>query len=275
MQPHEIDAQEMRLVLDAIVGRYGYDFRDYSQDSVRRRLSAAMARTQTAHLGELMHRLLWDASYFSVVLSCLTVKVTEMFRDPAFMQEFREKIVPILRTYPRIRLWHAGCASGEEVYAMAILLEEAGLYARSQLYGTDIDITAIESAKEGVYSLTHAKSFEQNYVRSGGTEDFWGYFTSGYGKVSVTESLRRHVSFFQHDLVTDFCLGEMQVIFCRNVALYFNADLRTRVFSMFAQGLCGGGFLCLGASETLSQDMLQTFEEYSPQHRIYRLRGPQ
>jgi chemotaxis protein methyltransferase CheR len=275
MPPEVIDAQETRLVLDAIFRRYGYDFRNYSQDSVRRRLSAAMIRTQTEHLGELMHRLLWDPDYFGVVLSCLTVKVTEMFRDPVFHQEFRNTVVPILRTYPRLRVWHAGCASGEELYAMAILLEEAGLYSRSQLFGTDIDSAAIEGAKDGIYLHRHASTFEQNYVRAGGTADFWSYFTTGYGKISVVDALRRNASFFQHDLVTDFCLGEMQVIFCRNVALYFNAELRTRVFSMFAQGLCRGGFLCLGASETLPRHMLQDFEEYSPQHRIYRMRRAQ
>jgi len=275
MHPDEIDVQETRLVLDAILRRYGYDFRDYSQDSIRRRLSTAMEHTHTAHLGELMHRLLWDSAYFGIVLSCLTVKVTEMFRDPTFHQEFRDTVVPVLRTYPRLRLWHAGCASGEELYAMAILLEETGLYSRSQLYGTDIDLTAIECAKEGVYSEQQASVFERNYVRAGGRTDFWNYFTCAYGKVSVVDSLRRNVSFFQHDLVSDFCLGEMQVIFCRNVALYFNADLRTRVFSMFARGLCRGGFLCLGTSELLPQAMMEAFEAYSPRHRIYRMRGVQ
>lgn len=275
MESDQVDALQARLVLEAIHARYGYDFRQYAAESVRRRLTAALVKTRATHLGELMHRLLWDPGYFSIVLSCLTVKVTEMFRDPEFHLEFRDSVLPLLRTYPRLRFWHAGCATGEEVYGMAILLHEAGLYERSQLFGTDLDAGAIETAKEGVYGQDQLTGFERNYVRGGGAGDFWRHFTTAYGKASVSTLLRRNVSFFQHDLVTDFCLGEMQVILCRNVALYFNEELRGRVFTMFKQGLCNGGFLCLGASECLPSNLMPSFEEYAPRQRIYRLRREQ
>lgn len=272
MTNEELDTLEVRLILEAIYARYGYDFRQYAPESIARRLRAALSKTNAAHLGELMHGLLRDPNYFDVVLSCLTVQVTEMFRDPEFHQVFRRIVVPLLRTYPRLSVWHAGCATGEEVYAMAMLLYEEGLYDRTLLYGTDLDKAAVARAKEGIYSEEQAQCFARNYEQGGGRADFCNYFTAAYGKVSVNEGLRRNVSFFQHDLTSDFSLGEMNVVFCRNVALYFNQPLRERVLNMLEQALCRGGFLCLGASESLPVSLRQSFEECAQGQQIFRVR---
>lgn len=275
MKMDDAQALEGRLVLEAIHGRYGYDFRQYSEESIRRRLSSAMAQTGVQHLGELLHRVLTDPVFFSRVLSCLTVKVSEMFRDPAFFAAFRQHVVPLLRTYPRIRVWHAGCASGEEVYTMAILLHEAGLHERAMIYGTDLDAQVVERAQEGVYSEAEVLRFARNYELAGGERVFSDYFTQAYRRASINEFLRKNVSFFQHDLGVDFTLGEMNVIFCRNVLLYFNPTLRVRVFELFQQSLCRGGFLCLGASEGIPESARPNFEDYEREQRIYRLRSEQ
>ncbi len=236
-----------------------------------RRLDVALTKTASRNFGELQHRLLRDEFCFAQVLSCLTVKVTEMFRDPDFYKAFRSRVVPLLRTYPRVRLWHAGCASGEEVYSMGVLLYEEGLHERVLLYGTDLDGSAIERAKEGVYSTEQLSSFEKNYQLAGGLGSPSHYVTRAYGKVSISANLRENVSFFQHDLGSDFTLGEMNVILCRNVCLYFSDTLRARVFALFTESLCRGGFLCLGASESLTKEARLRFKEYVPTQRIFRL----
>jgi len=273
VSPEDVEAMELRLILQAIHARYGYDFREYSPESIKRRMRVAQAQTGVAHLGELLHRILTEPEFFASILSCLTIKVTEMFRDPAFCLAFRNEVLPLLRTYPQLKFWHAGCASGEEVYSMAILLLEEGLHERSQIYGTDVDAAVIEQAKEGVYSSDQAAMFASNYRQSGGKHDFDDYFTHAYARVSVEKRLRENVAFFQHDLGSDFAIGEMNVIFCRNVGLYFSEPLRERVHRLFLQGLCRGGFLCLGASESLPVLVRVNYEEYVRGHRIFRLRG--
>lgn len=273
MTPGEVESLEVRLILEAIHERYGFDFRQYAPESVQRRLYAAQSQLGVAHLGDMLHRILRDPSFFASVLALLTVRVTEMFRDPAFYAAFRGEVLPVLRTYPRLKFWHAGCASGEEVYGMAILLSEEGLYDRSLLYGTDLDVTAIQQAKEGVYSSEQATTFARNYKESGGTANFDSYFTEAYSRISVGHDLRQNVSFFQHDLTSDFVFGEMNVIFCRNVALYFTDPLKEKVMGSFLQALCRGGFLCLGSSETLPVGVRPQFEEFSAGQRIFRARG--
>lgn len=275
MASTEIEQIEVRLVIEAIQARYGYDFRSYSPESIARRVLAAQGRTGVAHLGELIHRLLIDPAFFRVVLSTLTVQVTEMFRDPEFYAVFRRDVVPRLRTYPALKFWHAGCATGEEAYSMAILLREEGLYERSQIYGTDLDVVAVERARSGIYSEDRAEEFSRNYLAAGGKSSLFEYCTAGYQRMTINESIRRNLVFFQHDLAADFALGEMQVIFCRNVALYFDDRLRLRVFEMLLSGLVPGGYLCLGASEVLPLPLRALFEEVAPLSRIFRRRGPQ
>lgn len=273
MLDEAVEGIEFRVILQAIHERYGYDFREYCPDSLQRRLHAARVQTGVSNLGELLHRLLREPALFASVLSCLTIKVTEMFRDPGFYLAFRDEVLPVLRTYPQLKFWHAGCATGEEAYTTAILLSEEGLYERSLIYGTDIDTSAIEQAKEGVYSDEQANVFASNYQRSGGRAELSQYFTQAYSRMAINAQLREHVSFFQHDLSSDFAFGEMNVIFCRNVALYFTEPLRERVFRLFLKGLCRGGFLCLGASEALPTKLREYFDDYVPDRRIFRVRG--
>lgn len=273
MSPEEVEAIEVRLVLEAIHARYGYDFRDYSAASIQRRVKAALAKTGTPNFGELLHRLLTDPTFFTSVLSCLTVQVTEMFRDPEFFATFRRDVVPLLRTYPQLKIWHAGCASGEEAYTTAILLLEEKLYDRTQIYATDIDASAIERAKEGIYAEGDVAQYSRNYDLSGGKRSFHDYCTRAYSRMSINQAVRDNIVFFQHDLTSDFALGEMNVIFCRNVTLYFTEPLRNRVFDVFAKGLCRGGFLCLGSSESLPTSARNRFIDFVARQRIYRFQG--
>ncbi|HKY41207.1 MAG TPA: protein-glutamate O-methyltransferase CheR [Polyangiaceae bacterium] len=264
---------ELRLLLEAIYLRYGYDFRKYAEDSMARRVQAAAAKVGARHLGELQHRLLTEPETFSGVLDVLTVRVTEMFRDPSFYRALQQLVVPVLRTYPQLKIWHAGCASGEEVYATAILLTEAGLYERSQIYATDMSSVAVEQAREGVYLEALLSTFEQNYRAAGGARDFDSYWSRAYGRVSIRPALKQNVHFFQHDLVSDYSLGEMHVVFCRNVLIYFGDELRQRVFRLFADGLVHGGFLCLGSSESLPAAQRPFYQELSSADRIFRQRS--
>jgi chemotaxis protein methyltransferase CheR len=268
----EVEEIEIRLILEAIHARYGYDLSDYLTSSMRRRVLAAFAKTGAVNLGDLQHRLLGDPALFASVLDHLMVQVSEMFRDPSFFLAFRREIVPLLKTYPQLKVWHAGCASGEEVYSTAILLAEEGLYDRTQIYATDLSLQALERAREGVYPVELASHFSDNYRAAGGTGAFETYVTAAYDRIAVKEALRRNVVFFQHNLVSDQPPGEMNVIFCRNVLIYFGPELRRRVVTKFGDGLCRGGFLCLGMSELLpvAPDGSTSFREHVPHQRIYR-----
>jgi chemotaxis protein methyltransferase CheR len=266
----QIEELEVGLFLEAIHACYGYDFRRYALDTMRRRVAAAVAKVGAKHLAELQHRLLREPELFGAILDVLTVRVTEMFRDPMVYRQLREVVLPVLRTYPQLKIWHAGCASGQEVYATAILLEEAGLYERAQIYATDMSSVAVEQARDGVYPEELLHDFGRNYREAGGQRDFDGYFLRAYGSVAVSPALKRNVHAFQHDLVSDYSPGEMQVIFCRNVLIYFDERLRQRVFGLFAEGLSRGGFLCLGASEALPAEERANYQEVSAAARIYR-----
>jgi chemotaxis protein methyltransferase CheR len=265
----EVETLEIRLLLEAIHAKYGYDLREYSWTSMRRRVLHALARSGLAHLGELQHRLLHDAEFFATVLEDLTVRVSEMFRDPTFQRAFRARVVPMLRTYPQLRIWHSGCATGEEVYTTAIVLAEEGLDDRTQIYATDLSPHALEQAKEGVYSTEQLRSFTDNYEAAGGRSSLATYFTTAYDRMAVRESLRKKVLFFQHNLVSDHVFGEMHVIFCRNVLIYFTKSLRDRVLSKFVDSLVPGGFLCLGSAERLPPAQAG-FSDFDAEERIYR-----
>jgi chemotaxis protein methyltransferase CheR len=271
MAGDEVEALEIRLVLEAIYAQYGYDLREYAPTSMHRRVMSALRASGLAHLGELQHKLLTDRDFFSTVLDALTVRVTELFRDPGFHLTFRERVVPVLRTYPLFKIWHAGCASGEEVYATAITLVEEGLYERAQIYATDLSHEALDQARHGIYPATQVSKFADNYQRAGGTATVSAYYTEAYDHIAMRESLRRNVVFFQHNLVSDHVFGEMNVIVCRNVLIYFGPELKGRVLRKFEQSLCPRGFLCLGTSEQLAPASNQdTFEEFAGRERIYR-----
>jgi chemotaxis protein methyltransferase CheR len=266
----DIEEIEVRLVLEAIHARYGYDFRGYTPGSMRQRVRAALARSGEAHLGAFQHRILHDPEFFAASVDDLTVQVSEMFRDPQFYRAFRERVVPTLRTYPQIKIWHAGCASGEEVYATAILLAEENLYDRTQIYATDMSKHAVGRASEGTFAASQIELFAKNYRQSGGRRRLEDYFSPSRGSALLHEHLRRNVVFFQHDLASDYALGEMQVVFCRNVLIYFGPALRERALGVFADSLCRGGFLCLGGSERVAASCTGTFGEFAAAERIFR-----
>jgi len=262
---------EIRLVLEAIHAQYGYDLRGYSAPFMRRRVLAVLAKSRLEHLGALQHRLLTDPAFFAAALSDLTVRTSEMFRDPAVFKVLREQVVPHLRTYPLLKIWHAGCGAGEEVYAMAILLTEEGLYERTQIYATDLNPHALELAKQGVYAGRAIDAARANHARSGGTSAFDAHATLAFDNMALRASLRRNILFFQHDLVSDQVFGEMHVVFCRNVLIYFGAELRRAVLTKLAASLCPGGFLCLGKSERLDvAEPVAPFVPFAPHARIYR-----
>jgi chemotaxis protein methyltransferase CheR len=269
----DVTALEVRLLLEAIYERYGYDLRGYAAASIGRRVHVALARSGLPDLGALQHRVLTDPDAFARVLGDLTVQVTGLFRDPDFYRAIRERVVPMLRTYPLINVWLAGCSTGEEAYSMAILLREEGLYERSQIYATDLSAAAIERAKEGVFPAEDLAAIVAGYGRSGGGDTLEAHATVAYGQLAIKESLRRNILFFQHDLVSDHVFGEMQVVFCRNVLIYFGRALRDRVMRKLCESLCSGGFLCLGASERMGADGREPFSELAPNERIYRRTG--
>ncbi|HKP61271.1 MAG TPA: protein-glutamate O-methyltransferase CheR [Polyangiales bacterium] len=271
MQAEEV---EIRALLESIHARYGYDLRDYAPDSMRRRVLACLSKSGLPHLGELQHQLLHRPELFSQVLDDLTVRVSDMFRNPELYRLFRERVVPILRSYPLLRIWLAGCASGEEAYSCAILLSEEQLYDRAQIYATDLSSHALEQAKLGVYRADRLRGFRENYQRAGGRSQFERYCTLAYEHLAMAESLRRNIVFFQHDLTHDQVFGEMHVIFCRNVMIYFGQPLRERVLEKFEQSLCSGGFLCLGDSEQLARaTRARSFAEFALPERVYRRRA--
>jgi chemotaxis protein methyltransferase CheR len=271
----DVEDLEIRLLLEGIHERYGYDLRNYAPASMRRRVLAALSRSGCESLGALQHLVLSDAGAFARVLDDLTVRVTEMFRDPSFYRAFRERIVPHLRTYPVVRVWHAGCASGEEVYATAILLSEEGLYERAQLFASDLSGTALAQARQGTYDAAQLGDAVRNHRDGGAKRDFAAYCTEAYGQFTMSDTLRRNVFFFQHDLVSDQAFGEMQVVLCRNVLIYFDADLKHRVVTKLAASLRPGGFLCLGSGERLPRSCLDLgLVEHDASERIYRY-GPE
>lgn len=253
---------EIRLLLEAIYLKYGYDFRDYSDNHIKRRIYHRLAISDIRNIAELQHKVLYDESFYSTILSDFSINVTEMFRDPSFYKAFRKEVVPVLRTYPFIKIWHAGCSTGEEVYSMAILLKEEGLYDRSQIYATDFNKSVLQKAKKGIYAINSIKQFTYNYQQSGGNSSFADYYIAKYDSVILDQSLKNKIVFADHNLVTDNVFGEMHVICCRNVLIYFNKELQNRVINLFSNSLSSGCFLCLGSAENLR--FLSGFDYFEP-----------
>ncbi len=268
-----IEDVEIRLLLEAIYHLYGYDFRCYSKASLRRRILHRQQMSGFSTIMEMTDRVMRDRHFFVNLLNDLTVNVTEMFRDPDFYRAFREEVVPVLRTYPFIKLWHAGCSTGEEIYSMAILLEEEGLYERSMIYATDIDKGVLSIARKGIYSIESIRAYSENYRRAGGKGSLSDYYTAKYDGVIMDQRLKRNIVFADHDLATDQVFGEMNVIICRNVLIYFDRELQERVFSLFLDSLDLGGFLCLGTKESLRFSGCEdAFEPVVAAQKIFRTR---
>jgi chemotaxis protein methyltransferase CheR len=264
---------EIELVLEAIFRHYGHDFRSYAFSSLRRRLKKRLDAEGLSSFSELQARVLHDGDAMDRLLRDLSVNVTGMFRDPTFFLALRERVVPILRTYPFIRIWHAGCASGEEVYALAIMLEEEGLYDRSRIYATDMNGDALEKAKVGIFPLSRMREYTSNYLQAGGNRSFSEYYTANYEAALFDQRLRRNVLFAQHNLATDTSFSEFNLILCRNVMIYFDRKLKERVFKLFADSLASLGILSLGRRESLRFTSAETeYEEFDAKERIYRRR---
>jgi Methylase of chemotaxis methyl-accepting proteins len=242
---------EIKLLLEAIRLKYGYDFRDYTKAHLKRRLLNRMKRSQFKTMAEMQHQLLYNEDFFHTLLVDLSLNVTEMFRDPLFFEAVREQAVPVLKTYPYLKIWHAGCATGEEVYSMAILLKEEGLLDRCTIYATDFNQIALQKAIEGIYPVSKIREYVANYNKAKGKASLTDYFTVQYDNAMVDKSVKKNIVFSDHNLVTDGVFGEMNMIVCRNVLIYFNRELQNKVIQLFFNSLLPGGLLCLGTKETI------------------------
>lgn len=251
---------ETEALLKAIYQRYGYDFRDYNKAHVKRRILHRVAHTGVKSISQLMHKVLHEDHFFDLILKDLSINVTEMYRDPSFYAVMRKEVVPILKTYPYLKVWHAGCATGEEVYSFAILLKEEGLYDRTQLYATDFNPLVLETAKKGIYPISRIKDYTTNYQMSGGTNSFSDYYVARYDSVILDQSLKKNIVFAEHNLVTDSVFAETNLIICRNVLIYFNKELQNRVVKLFTDSLIKGGYLGLGSKENLM--FTEVFDQY-------------
>jgi chemotaxis protein methyltransferase CheR len=246
-----IQYEEMEILLNDLFTRYGYDFTEYSKASMQRRIQRLFIVDKFPSFAEFRHRLHNDPQYFRRFVEEITVNVTEMLRDPAFYRTLRTSILPILATYPFIRIWNAGCSTGEEVYSMAILLKEAGLLHKSLLYGTDINPLVIEKARKGIFPISQMQKYSENYIQSGGVKDFSSYYTANYHLAKFDSSLMEKMIFSTHNLVSDFSFNEFQLILCRNVLIYFERELQSKVFNLFDYSLENFGYLALGSKESL------------------------
>ena len=267
---------EMRLLLDAIFLRYHYDFRSYALPSLRRRLRSAMLRLDCITLSQMQDRLLHRPELFPELLDFLTVHVSDMFRDPAYFRTLREMVMPVLRTYPSLKVWVAGCSAGEEAYSMAILLHEEGLLERSLIYATDINPRVLQRAGSGVFAVERVSAWTDNHRRSGAPVSLSEYYTAAYGSVLFDKRLKKHIVFSDHSLATDSVFAEVQLVSCRNVLIYFDRRLQERAIGLFRDALCPRGFLGIGAKESLRfSNHADAFAPVSLDDRIFQLREAQ
>lgn len=271
MHPSDVQDIEITLFREALRLRHGYDFTGYAPASFKRRVLALQAAVGAGSLTQLTDRVLHEKGFIREVIARLSVPVSEMFRDPRVFRILRDEVMPVLATWPVINVWQAGCAHGEEVYSLAIVLRECGLYERSHIFATDFSDQALAKAEEGIYPLHEARSFSDNYLKAGGTGSLSDWFIARYQRIKLDESLRARVTFANHNLVSDGVFGEMQLIVCRNVLIYFGDELQDRALRLFRDSLVHGGFLCLGTKETLAHTAVeQDFERLSPGSPIFR-----
>jgi chemotaxis protein methyltransferase CheR len=265
---------ELRLLLDAIHQKYDYDFRGYATASMKRRIELARTRFECHSISMLQDRILHEPTVFAEFLTYLTIQVSEMFRDPLYYREIREKIIPELRTYPSLKVWVAGCADGEELYSLSILFREEGLESRTMFYATDISTDALRRAQAGIYPLDRIALFSQNYLKAGGKDSLSSYYTAAYDGALFDRTLRKRTVFSDHSLVTDSVFAEMQLISCRNVLIYFDRPLQDRAIGLFKDALSRRAFLGLGSKESLRFSAhADEFNEFCPEARIYQKRG--
>ncbi|RZT93398.1 chemotaxis protein methyltransferase CheR [Ancylomarina subtilis] len=269
-QDENIDI-EIPLILEAIYQKYGYDFRKYSRSHIKRRLLHRMAIGHFESISQMQNMALRSKDFFMELLEDLSINVTEMFRDPEFYASFRENVIPSLKTYPFIKIWHAGCSTGEEVYSFAILLREEGILDRCQVYATDFNRKVLEIAKQGIYPIRNLEQFERNYKKSGGKSKLSDFYTMKYGSIKLDQNLVKKVVFADHNLVTDSVFAEVNLIICRNVLIYFDKDLQSRVINLFHESLSSSGHLCLGTKESLKFTSKEYhFLDIDPKQKIYK-----
>jgi len=262
---------EISLLLDALYQKYGYDFRQYSRAHITRRIGNRMTTSGLKTITEIQDKALHDHAFASLLLQDLSITVTEMFRDPDFYRSLRENVIPLLKTYSFIKLWHAGCATGEEAYSMAIVLKEENMYDRTTIYATDFNQQALHRAKEAIFPEELIKGYAINYKKSGGKKLLSDYYTSKYGNVIMNHDLNKNIVWANHNLVTDGVFSEVHMVLCRNVLIYFNQDLQNRVQRLFFDSLVRGGILCLGAKESLRfTNLAKHYSELDYAARIFK-----
>lgn len=270
----ELETIEIDLLLESIYRRYGYDFRAYARASIERRIRLFLSAAGCATVSEMIPQVLHDAAFFSRLLPYFSIPVTEMFRDPWVYLAVREQVVPLLRTWPHVKIWHAGCATGEEVYSLAIVLKEEGLYDRATIYATDFSGAALDQARAGTYEIDKLQEATRNYQQAGGKASLADYYHAAYGAAAMDPALRERIVFSGHNLASDSVFGEMHLVFCRNVLIYFNRELQDRALGLFAESLVHGGFLCLGSKESLQFSALHGhFEAVDRKARLYKKTG--
>ncbi len=262
---------EVKLFIEAVFMKYKYDFRQYSLASIKRRLSSVLIVYKINTISALQEKVLYEPDFFNAVLQYMTISTTEMFRDPNYFLAFREKVLPYLQSYPSIKIWVAGCSSGEEAYSFAIIFKEAGLLERVMIYATDINPVILEKAKAGIYRLDEMKKNTLNYQQSGGLKSLSDYYTSSYNAAAIDPELKKSIVFADHSLATDSVFSEMQFVSCRNVLIYFDKELQNRAINLFHDSLSMKGFLGIGSKESLKFSSQSTaFENWSTNERIYR-----
>ena len=269
--PPELERVEVAVLLEAVYRHYGFDFRSYAFSSVKRRLWKRIHAEGLLTVSQLQDRVLHDRDALERLLLDLSINVTAMYRDPGFYRAFRTHVVPLLRTYPFIRVWHAGCSTGEEVFSMAMLLQEEGLYDRARIYATDINEVVLQRARAGIFPLEKMQENTENYIHAGGTQSFSEYYTAMYDGARFAPALLKNVVFSQHNLVTDRSFSEFNAILCRNVLIYFDKALQTRVHGLFYDSLAMFGVLALGSKETMRFSKYEScFEPVVATEKIYR-----
>jgi chemotaxis protein methyltransferase CheR len=271
MKEADIEQIEIDLLLEAVYRRYGYDFRSYARASIERRTKLMRSDLGCASISEMIPMILRDREMFSRLVRYFSIAVTEMFRDPFVYQVVRQKVVPVLRTWPHFKIWHAGCATGEEAYSLAIVLKEEGVYDRATIYATDFHGESIERAREGIFEIGKLKEASRNYQQAGGKASLADYYHARYDAVAMDSALKDHIVFSGHNLASDSVFGDMHLVFCRNVLIYFNRDLQNRALGLFTQSLVHGGYLCLGRKEDLQfSDVHSQYDTVDAKARIYK-----
>jgi len=265
------DDIEYQLVLHAIKLKYGHNFDDYAQKSLKRRLEYHVEKYDFDNLTDMIKPIVQDEVFFENLLNTVSVPVTEMFRDPLFFKTLREKVLPLLKTYPSVNIWHAGCATGEEVYSMAIMLKEEGLYENCNIYATDFNANSLKSAQDGILSYSRMQKYTENYYLAGGKRSFSDYYQSHEDGILMSKDLMQNVTFAKHNLASDSVFGQFHLILCRNVLIYFGKSLQEKVFSLFSDSIFPLGYLCLGSHESLHYSLALTrYEAVFDKYKIYR-----